>query len=64
MKRNQNYEPSIYAVVIVVAILTLFVKGCDAYCKSHHEQWQKEMKERRERRIQESYYNCKFEHDY
>ena len=58
-KKNNNYEPSIFALVIVVAILTIIVEGCDAYCKAHHDQWQEEFRKRDEQRIQESFARCK-----
>lgn len=66
MKKRSTKEEdvNIFALCIVVALLTIIVEGCDAYCKNHHEQWQEELKQRKEKRIQEAYLNCKFEHDY
>ena len=59
---KEEVNPVIFTVVLV--LLIVIVKSCDAYCEAHHEQWEKEHKEYWERNMQEAYYNCKFEHDY
>lgn len=63
-KKNVKEEANPVVFTIAVVLLILIVKGCDAYCEAHYEQWDKENKEYLERNMQEAYYNCKFEHDY
>jgi hypothetical protein len=64
-KRNTKKEevnPVIFTIVLCLIIL--FVKGCDAYFEAHHEQWQEEARQRSEQRMFEAFHACKFEHDY
>jgi len=67
--RSKKYPPQTdrrytIAFSITLALVVMIMKSCDVYCESHHEQWDKENKEYWDNLMQESYNNCKFEHDY
>lgn len=63
-KKNVKQEANPVVFTIVLCLIILFVKGCDAFFESHHDQWEKEFQERSEQRMSEAFHACKFEHDY
>lgn len=67
-KHKKQEEHNYVACAIVGTILMLTLKGCSDfcsyYCEKHHDEWETANRQRAEQKMQEAYYNCKFEHDY